>query len=397
MKRYVLAVSLLATVTTALASVNAMLLAAQDKTRGDAVADPAALAALGETLFFDPNLSLNRTQSCATCHDPDRGFADSRALAASLGDDGTSLGDRNAPTAAYGGLVPPLHQNQGGQWVGGLFHDGRAPTLEDQAGGPPLNPAEMGMPDKAVVAERLRENARYRTAFPKLFGDGIFDDPDAIYEALTRAIAAFERTDTFAPFDSKYDRFLRGEATLSGEEELGRVLFFSQQFTNCSQCHQLSPSQMDGRETFTDHRYHNIGVPQNTALRRANGVAAETVDTGLANNPLVDAQAERGKFRTPTLRNVAVTGPYMHNGVFEDLRTVVGFYNRYNSRVAAAQLNPETGEPFGFPPVPETLAVKELTHGPSLDDRRVDALVAFLKTLTDARYEKLLDNKPVLP
>ena len=202
MKRYVLAVSLLATVTTALASVNAMLLAAQDKTRGDAVADPAALAALGETLFFDPNLSLNRTQSCATCHDPDRGFADSRALAASLGDDGTSLGDRNAPTAAYGGLVPRLHQNQEGQWVGGLFHDGRAPTLEDQAGGPPLNPAEMGMPDKAVVAERLRENARYRTAFPKLFGDGIFDDPDAIYEALTRAIASFERTDTFAPFEA---------------------------------------------------------------------------------------------------------------------------------------------------------------------------------------------------
>ena len=80
----------------------------------------------------------------------------------------------------------------------------------------------------------------------------------------------------------------------------------------------------------------------------------------------------------------------MHNGVFEHLRTVVSFYNRYNSRAAAAQLNPETGEPFGFPSVPETLAVKELTHGPALDDRRVDALVAFLKTLTDARYEKLL-------
>ena len=123
MKRYVLAASLLATVTTAFASGSAMLLAAQEPATDatvaapadpTAVADPAALAALGESLFFDRNLSLNRTQSCATCHDPDRGFADSRGLAASLGDDGMSLGDRNAPTAAYGALVPPLRQGDAG-------------------------------------------------------------------------------------------------------------------------------------------------------------------------------------------------------------------------------------------------------------------------------------------
>lgn len=391
MKRYALAITLLATAA-AFAFGGAMLLAAREKMSDVAIADSAALAALGQSLFFDANLSFNRTQSCATCHDPDRGFADARGLAASLGDDGTSLGDRNAPTAAYGALVPPLHQDEDGRWVGGLFHDGRAPRLEVQAGGPPLNPSEMGMPDTATVAERLRENALYRTAFPKLFGAGTLDDPDAAYEALTQAIAVFERTETFAPFDSRYDRFLRGKATLSSEEELGRVLFFSQQFTNCSECHQLSLSQMDPKETFTDHRYHNIGVPENTVLRQANGVAAGTVDPGLAGNPFVDTPGEQGKFRTPTLRNVAVTGPYMHNGVFTDLKTVVGFYNRYNSKAAAAQINPETGEPFGFPPVPETLAVKELTHGPALDDKRVDALVAFLKTLTDARYEKLLDE-----
>jgi cytochrome c peroxidase len=395
MKRYVLAASLLVTVTTAFASGSAMLFAAQEKMSDVAIAapaDPAALAELGNLLFFDPNLSLNRTQSCATCHDPGHGFSDFRGLAASIGDDGKSLGDRNAPTAAYSALVPSLHRNEDGDWVGGLFHDGRAPTLEDQAGGPPLNPAEMGMRDKAAVAERLRENPAYREALAKLFGAETLDDPDAAYEALAKALAAFERTDVFAPFDSRYDRFLRGEAKLTDEEELGRVLFFSEQFTNCNQCHQLSRSQMDPQETFTDHRYHNIGVPENTALRKANGVAAETVDPGLAGNPLVDAPEERGKFRTPTLRNIAVTGPYMHNGVFEDLRTVVSFYKRYNSKAVAAQLNPETGKPFGFPPVPETLAVKELTHGPALDDRRVDALVAFLKTLTDARYEKLLDE-----
>jgi len=392
MKRHALAISLFATVVTALASGSAMLLAAKEPATDVVAVDSAALAALGETLFFDRNLSFNRTQSCATCHDPDQGFADPRGLATSLGDDGESLGDRNAPTAAYGALVPPLHRSEDGKWVGGLFHDGRALRLEDQAGGPPLNPSEMGMPDKTAVAERLRENAVYRTDFPQLFGQGILDDPNAAYMALTKAIAAFERTDVFAPFDSRYDRFLRGEAKLTDEEELGRVLFFSQQFTNCSQCHQLSRSQMDPRETFTDHRYHNIGVPENTALHQANGVAAGTVDPGLAGNPLVNRPEERGKFRTPTLRNVAVTGPYMHNGVFADLRTVVSFYNRYNSKATAAQINPETGRLFGSPPVPDTLAVTELTHGPALDDRRVDALVAFLKTLTDSRYEKLLDE-----
>lgn len=392
MKRHVFSISLLVTVVAAFATGGAMLLAAKEPATDVAAVDTEALAALGQTLFLDPNLSFNRTQSCATCHDPDQGFADSRGLAASLGDDGKTLGDRNAPTAAYGALVPPLHRAEDGQWVGGMFHDGRAPTLEDQAGGPPLNPSEMGMPDKAAVAERLRENPDYQAAFPKLFGADTLDDPEAAYVALTRAIAAFERTDVFAPFDSRYDRFLRGKVKLTDEEELGRVLFFSEQFTNCSQCHQLSRSQMGPRETFTDHRYHNIGVPENTKLRQANGVAAGTVDPGLAGNSLADALEERGKFRTPTLRNAAVTGPYMHNGVFEDLRTVVSFYNRYNSTATAAQINPETDELFGFPPVPETLAVKELTHGPALDDRRVDALVAFLKTLTDARYEKLLDD-----
>jgi cytochrome c peroxidase len=392
MKRYALAMGLLAAATTALASGGAMMFASRERVEPVAAADPAALAALGEALYFDPDLSANRTQSCATCHDPGRGFADPRGIAASLGDDGTSVGDRNAPTASYAALVPPLHRDADGRWTGGLFHDGRAATLEEQAAGPPLNPAEMGMPDEASVAARLRENESYRTAFPAIFGSGILDDPEAAFQALARAVAAFERTEAFAPFDSKYDRFLRGEATLNDEEELGRVLFFSEQFTNCSQCHRLSRSPMDPRETFTNNRYHNIGVPENKALRVANGVAPGTVDPGLAGNPAVGSLDERGKFRTPTLRNVAVTGPYMHNGVFRDLSTVVRFYNRYNSRADAAQMNPETGQPFGFPSVPETLAVKELTHGPALDDRRVEALVAFLKTLTDARYERLIDR-----
>ncbi|WP_376769210.1 cytochrome c peroxidase [Neoaquamicrobium sediminum] len=108
---------------------------------------------------------------------------------------------------------------------GGLFHDGRAVMLEEPVGGPPLNPAEMGMPDTAAVAARLRENETYRAAFAETFGPGILDDPEAAFGALTQAVAAFERTDAFAPFDSKYGRFLLGEATRSDEEEVGRVLF----------------------------------------------------------------------------------------------------------------------------------------------------------------------------
>jgi cytochrome c peroxidase len=353
---------------------------------------PSSLAALGEALFFDVNLSANRTQSCASCHDPDHAFADPRGMA-SPGDDGTSLGDRNAPTAMYAALTPQFHFDEKIGWRGGQFHDGRAATLEDQAGGPPLNPIEMGMPDKASVVARLRENAGYEADFPAQFGADIWDDVDAAYEAMTKAIAAFERTTRFSPFTSKYDRFLRGEAQLTEMEELGRLLFFSQQFTNCNQCHQLSTSLIDPTETFTDYSYHNIGVPENHALRELNGVAKGTIDTGLAQNPMQDwGEAAEGLFRTPTLRNVAVTGPYMHNGVFEDLHTVVLFYNQYNTVAPERRINPETGKPFGGPQVPHTLAVQLLTHGPALDDMRVDALVAFMKTLTDARYEHLLEE-----
>ncbi|MCH2068490.1 MAG: methylamine utilization protein MauG [Shimia sp.] len=354
---------------------------------------PTTLEALGERLFFDVNLSANRTQSCATCHDPEYGFADPRGMA-SIGDDGHSLGDRNAPSAAYASFTPEFHKNADGIWAGGQFWDGRANRLEDQAGGPPLNPIEMGMADEAAVIARLLEDPVYTQAFPALFDDDVLGDPQSGYTAMTDAIAAFERTEVFSPFDSKYDRFLRGEVELTREEDLGRVLFFSEQFTNCNLCHQLGKSQLDPQETFTNYEYHNIGVPENLALRDLNGVTHGTVDTGLAAHPDMDGNPTlRGKFKTPTLRNVAVTGPYMHNGVFEDLRTVVLFYNQFNTTDVKRHTNPETGETFRMPAVPATLAVEELTHGPALDDRRVDAIVAFLKTLTDARYEHLLDEQ----
>jgi cytochrome c peroxidase len=356
--------------------------------------DLATRESLGRALFHDTDLSLNRTQACATCHMPEAGFADARGAepgnAASLGDDGASLGNRNAPTAAYARFSPPFGQLPDGKWRGGQFLDGRASTLADQAGGPPLNPAEMGMPNEAAVVARLKEKPDYVAAFDALFQKGVLDDATTGYAAMTQAIAAFEETEVFAPFDSKYDRFLRGEETLTDQEELGRLLFFSQQFTNCNQCHMLADLPGDKGETFTDYSYHNIGVPANAALNAAR--SSDVVDGGLLDNPAVDDPAQKGKFRTPTLRNVAVTGPYMHNGVFKDLRTVILFYNKYNSRSPARQVNPETGEVWAAPEVDGTLSMTELEMGPSLDDQRVDALVAFLKTLTDRRYEPLLEE-----
>lgn len=351
---------------------------------------------LGEALFFDVNLSRNRTQACATCHDPENGFVDPRetdaGLAVSLGDDGASLGDRNTPTASYARFSPRFHRNKDGKFVGGQFLDGREPDLAGQAGGPPLNPIEMGMADKQSVVDRLKENPAYVAAFDKFHGTGILDKPEEAYAAMANSIAAFEKTKFFAPFDSKYDRHLRGEYKLTDQEELGRLLFFSQQFTNCNLCHQLKQFPGQEGETFSNYEYHNIGVPANLEARKHNGVAADHVDRGLLDNPKVSDAAEAGKFKVPTLRNVAVTGPYMHNGVFKDLRTTVLFYNKYNSRASKRQINPESGEKWRDPEVAENLSMKELETGPALKDKEIDALVAFMKTLTDKRFEHLLEE-----
>lgn len=367
-----------------------------------------SLEALGEALFFDVNLSLNRTQSCATCHDPETAFIDSRLDSAgntsafSLGDDGLSLGDRNTPTAAYASFSPlfqwashPRYNSQQPNYigyVGGLFLDGRAEDLVQQAGGPPLNPIEMGMPDTQAVVERIRENPTYSDAFNRLFGTDIFTDSDAAYNAMTQAIAAFERTVEFNPFDSKYDRSLRGEyrydpLSKSGQ---GKALFFSQQFTNCATCHQLKPNGSKG-ETFSKYEYHNIGVPPNLAGRLLAGKTGDFVDAGLQGHPELNNEAElRGKHKVPTLRNVAVTGPYMHNGVFRKLRTVLEFYDHFLEG-SLHTINPETGAPWDDPEVAENISDPEMRDGRKLSDEEIDALECFLQTLTDARYEPLLN------
>jgi cytochrome c peroxidase len=367
--------------------------------------------ALGEKLFFDTNLSQNRTQSCATCHNPDRAFIDDRPdengkiPAVSLGDDDTSLGDRNAPTAAYALISPKFGHETHPRFnskqpdyvgfVGGQFLDGRELDLKGQAGGPPTNPIEMGMPDKASVVARIKENPDYIAAFKSLYEDTIFDDDEAAYGAMAQSIGNFEKTAQFAPFDSKYDRFLREEYTYNpaSKAAAGKALFFSQQFTNCATCHQLHPNGTE-KETFSNYEYHNLGVPANESIRLVNGKEAGFIDQGLLDNPAVSDEKEKGKYKVPTLRNVAVTEPYMHNGVFQDLKTVVEFYDMYLPG-SEHLTNPETGAPWKDPEVPETVALTELKDAPKLTDEKVEHLVCFMRTLTDQRYEHLIQDKGI--
>lgn len=351
-----------------------------------------SMEALGRILFVDTNLSQNRTQSCATCHSPSTGFADPRdngvVAMASMGDDQVSLGDRQAPTASYAMLTPEFHfSEEKGEFVGGQFWDGRAKDLAAQAGGPPLNPIEMGMTSKQAVVDRLQENPFYVEGFKQLFGDSIWQDAEASYRAMTLAIAEYESSNEFAPFDSKYDRYLRGEYEMTFDEELGMALFFSNNNTNCNSCHMLKrPEQMG--ETFSNYQFHNIGVPVNQQLREVNGLGDNEVDEGLLANPSVTEAIHRGKFKVPTLRNVAVTAPYMHNGVFAELRTVLAFYDQFNN--PERNLNPETDQPWRTPEVPDTVS-HELLKMKILTDRKINALEAFLKTLTDKKFESLVE------
>lgn len=356
---------------------------------------PEVKVELGRSLFFDTNLSLNRQQNCATCHNPEHGFIDSRESLAkgmvSQSADGKVFGNRNTPTAMYAHFsVPFVYDAVRKTYKGGLFLDGRVKDLAEQAGQPPLNPVEMQMPDKKTILGRLEQIDFYREGFKKAYGEAIWQDTEKAYQAMGDAIMAFEQTKEFSPFSSKYDKYLRGEYELTTLEDLGRTLFFSNNNVNCKTCHSLKPEDSEG-EIFTNFEYHNIGVPSNRDMVKMNKLSPDYKDQGLLDNPLVKGDKQQaGKFKTPTLRNIAVTGPYMHNGVFKDLRTVILFYDKFNN--PERKINPETGQPWDPAEVEETVNHTDL-KAQALTDRKVDALVAFLKLLTDERYEPLLNTK----
>ena len=346
--------------------------------------------ALGEVLFFDKSISFNKTQSCSTCHSPDTAFVDQRKNSAnqmvSEGDNPHLHGNRNANTALYAMFSPNFHFDKKIQdYVGGQFWDGRAKDLAEQAGGPPVNPVEMGMPDKKAIVERLKADPTYYKPITDLYGESIWADADKIYAIMEKAIGEFEKQELFAQFSSKYDRALKGEAELTALESKGKALFFDKTRTNCSNCHQSSEAN-SATETFTNYRYFNIGVPSNQELIKHNKLAADFVDNGLLDNPMVKGdKKQKGKFKVPTLRNISVTAPYMHNGVFRDLKTVLLFKDSFNN--PNRKINPETGKAWEKAEYAQTINPDVLKAKPFTDEE-INALEAFLKTLTDEAYEE---------
>ena len=307
--------------------------------------------ALGRTLFFDPRLSGDNTVSCATCHFPQAAFADKRQVSLGVG---LQAGDRNAPTI----INRAFSREQ--------FWDGRASSLEEQLKLPLINPKEMAMPSHELLVKKVAGIMGYKNWFKRVFAREVNIDD------LARAIAAFERT--MVSGNARYDEFKAGDQqALNEAEKRGLELFEGK--ARCSQCH--------NGPNFTDEKYHNLGV----------GWDNTRIDLGRYN--VTKDEQDIGAFKTPTLREIANTAPYMHNGTFETLEETVTLYN--SGGIANPFLDVEMRRPNrtleqmleyyekrkieGESP-PETELVKmDLTKQEQAD------LVAFLRTLSGRGWQ----------
>jgi cytochrome c peroxidase len=296
--------------------------------------------ALGRKLFYDPILSGDQTLSCAGCHKQEFAFSDG-GVAFSVGIRG-DLGTVNAPAI------------MNDAWASTFFWNGRAPTLEAQAEGPVPNPIEMDLP-WSVAIERLEAHPEY----PSLF-QAAFCSPDITRDRVTSAIAQFERT--LISLNSRYDQAFRGEAQLSEAEFNGLAVYRDELLGDCFHCHGGLGSIFDnsvfanGPQVFTNNGLDDSPDPGRFTV------------TG---NP-----DDRGKFKVPTLRNIAVTGPYMHDGRFETLEEVVRFYN---TGVRTASTNVD----LKLRGNAEKRVSGEL---PVWTETQIQEIVAFLESLTDEEF-----------
>lgn len=250
---------------------------------------------LGRRLFFDPGLSADGTMSCSSCHDPARAFTDGRRVSTGIAG---RLGTRNVPAL--------LNRGYGAAF----FWDGRAQTLEDQVLGPITNPRELGFTVEGVLA-RLGQDTRYPAEFRTTFGREMRG------EDLARALASYVRS--IVAGDSPVDRYLAGKRdVLSIQQQAGLRLFRGT--GNCTACH-LGPM-------FSDERFHNTGVAW---------VGGTLLDSG--RGAVTGRDQDRGAFKTPTLRHVAETAPYMHDGSLDRLEDVIDYYDRGGN--ANPYLDPE--------------------------------------------------------
>ncbi len=330
---------------------------------------------LGKLLFFETVLSEPPGQSCATCHDPAFAFSNPLSeLPVSKGALAGTYGNRNDMPVSYSMYVHPLYfDKEEGVWEGGLFWDGRANTLAEQAMGPPLNPLEMANTDTVSIAEKLRA-LDYADLFYEIYGDDALSDPGRAFKNMVEAMVAYEKSEEVNPFNSKYDYYLKGEVQLTDQEMRGLSLFVAENKGNCSACHPNTPSEEKGPVLFTDFTYDNLGVPKNPENPfyllppEYNPEGINFIDLGLG--ATLNDPSQNGKFRVPTLRNVAITSPYMHNGLFKTLYQVIAFYN--------------TRDLLDWPPpeVAENVNIDEMGNL-GLSNMEVEDLVAFLNTLTD--------------
>lgn len=357
-------------------------------TTATAAAKPVAVSPieqLGAAIAFDANLSEPAGQACADCHDPRSGFADRvRSNPVSEGVIAGMFGGRNAPSWAYTAWSPVMYFDEAeGLWIGGMFWDGRATgwtlgsPLAEQAQGPFLNPIEMHNASNAEVIRDI-STSEYADLFLQVFPDTVWTDVDQAYDDMAFAVAAYEASPSVNRFNSRFDSYMAGrKGALTAKEKQGLKLFNGK--AKCNLCHLSEPSMdstgiAEGKALFTDHTYDNLGLPANPAVWALTG--SNAVDLGLGGFLETAGKdnwaAEIGKFKVPTLRNVAKTRPYGHNGYFRTLYDIVHFYN---TRDVA-------GAGWAAAEVPETVNSEELGDLglTKLEELR---LVAFMKTLTD--------------
>lgn len=249
--------------------------------------------ALGRKLYYDKTLSIDNTIACASCHDPEAGFADPNQFSEGVGGE---KGGRQAPPVMNAAYFTTQ------------FWDGRAASLEEQAGGPVENPIEMAFTHEGVE-ERLSADPVYVELFKEAWGD-----KPIVFEMVAKSIASFERTVLVG--NSPFDRYLFGEdkEAMSAEAIRGLEVFRDPEKGNCEVCHVIDEEQ--GFAIFTDNKFHNLGV----------GAELDGSLADIGRFEQTEVEADKGAFKTPHLRNIADSGPYMHDGHLKTLKEVLDFY-----------------------------------------------------------------------
>lgn len=352
-------------------------------------------ADIGKLIFHDVSLSASGKQSCASCHSPQHAHAQPNALAVQFGGPLLNLpGTRAVPSVRYLADTPPLGFDDEGTPVGGFNHDGSVDTLAAQAERPLLAANEMANLTREAVVEKLRK-ADYAAKFRQVFGEASLDQVDTAFATLGLALERYQRdSPEFQPFSSRYDAYLAGKTQLSTVEMRGLKLFNDEKKGNCAACHP-SAKREDGRPPlFTDFTYDALGVPRNASIPA--NADPSYADLGLCKSGRAGRASQDGacgKFKVPTLRNVATRQVFFHNGQIKNLRDAVAFYFSRDTQ-------PEQWYPLKadkrvakFNDLPTryhlNVNVEEVPYGgkrggkPALSDEEIDDVVAFLRTLTD--------------